>query len=69
LRVVNQVSETDLGDFFSKYVAGKEAYLPLNDYLYKAGLRLNQFVDEYYISRIDNPTTPQNSILAGLLHK
>jgi predicted metalloprotease with PDZ domain len=67
LRVANQVSGTDMGDFFSNYVAGKKELLPLSAILCKAGLRLNHFVDEHYLSRLDNPTPLQSSILAGLL--
>jgi len=51
LEAVNEVSGKDFTVFFDKYIYGKEDVLNLKEILSKAGLIMDQFSDEVYLSR------------------
>jgi predicted metalloprotease with PDZ domain len=66
LAAVNHVSGGDFTDFFDAYVKGAEAQLDIAGTLAKAGLSVEQFADEFYLSRAEQPTRLQRKIFRGI---
>jgi len=66
LKAVNDVSANDYGKFFEKYIFGNE-FVDIASVLSLAGLELEQFSDEFYITKTEHPSEPQRQIFSGLV--
>lgn len=51
LNAVNVVSNKDFSEFFNKYIYGTKEYLDISSTVSKAGLNLDSFSDEMYLSK------------------
>ena len=68
-KAVSEVSGSDYKQFFDQYIRGNKDFIPLKETLSKAGLNLDQFSDEFYISLQANSTQQQRAIFEGLTGK
>ena len=62
LQAVNDVSGSDFTDFFARYIQGADEMPDIATTLLKAGLVVDQYGDEFYVSRQANPTSDQEAI-------
>ena len=69
LDAVNEVSGSDFGSFFSDYIEGAEAMPDFAFHLRKAGLAVDDYGDEYYVRRIQNPTRAQAMVYDSLFEQ
>ena len=65
LKAANEVGGTDFGEFFAKYVSGKE-FLSIDPYLRDAGMRVDSFVEETYVTRRADATPAERAIFSGI---
>lgn len=63
---VNSITGKNHQAFFDDYVIGNKT-IPVEDYLAAMGLQLNGFLEEVYISSMDNLTPEQLQIKKGIL--
>lgn len=60
LDAVNEVGGGDYTEFFDAYIRGSEAYLDIEPYLARVGVRVDSFSEEYYLTRtpdsLDGPS-------------
>jgi predicted metalloprotease with PDZ domain len=66
VRVASEVSGKDLSGFFDRYVSGSD-FLDATPFIETAGLRLDQSIDEFYITLADAPSKQQAAIRKGML--
>jgi len=66
-QAVSDISGHDFENYFKRYVHGSKDYLPLKSTLAKAGLALDQFSDEFYISHLKSTTDKQLQIWRGII--
>ncbi|MCB0278765.1 MAG: hypothetical protein KDD94_04640 [Calditrichaeota bacterium] len=62
---VNKVSGVDFTDFFARYISGKSDYLNYQQILDKAGLYVDQFADETYLSKKSDQSILFNSMISA----
>ncbi|MCF6193313.1 MAG: hypothetical protein L3J46_03140, partial [Kangiellaceae bacterium] len=60
-------SDSDFTDFFQEYIQGTKTLPDFENTLLKIGLRLNNFVDEYYIEEMDHPKPMQQELFNGMI--
>ena len=66
LAAVNSVSGRDFTGFFADHITGTGVTLDIAEILGKAGIVVEQFADEFYLTRAEHPTELQRKIFAGL---
>ena len=66
LEAVNVVSGRDFSDFFDNHIFGNGQPLNIARSLAKAGIDVEQFSDEFYLSHREQPTSLQRRIYAGI---
>ena len=66
LAAVNTVSGRDFTGFFDDHIYGTGSTLDIAGILWKAGIVVEQFSDEFYLSRTEDATSAQNRIFTGL---
>lgn len=66
ITAANKVSGKNLQWFFDDYVTGTKR-IPVTDYLFAMGLQLDGYLEEVYISAIENPTQEQSNFKKGIL--
>lgn len=66
LAAVNEVSGESFDALFESQVLGNNPWLDMESVLAGAGLVLNQFADEFYLSRNENASALQRKIYAGM---
>ena len=66
LAAVNIVSGADFTGFFEAHIMGTEERLEIAATLQKAGIHTEQFSDEFYLSRMSNPSPLQHAIYTGI---
>ena len=62
LAALNVVSGSDFSEFFDRYIYGAEEMPDIAASLFKAGLIVDQYGDEFYVRRAENPTPEQAAI-------
>lgn len=67
LSAVSDVAGHDFSQFFNDYILGKDAFLDIGAVLKLAGLELQQFSDEFYISKMPEPSKLQQVVFDGLM--
>ena len=66
LAAINSVSGEDFTSFFDAHISGSKEQLDITGTLRKAGLNTEQFGDEFYLSRMTNPSPLQKDIYEGI---
>ena len=66
LAAVNSVSGEDFTHFFDAHISGINGQLDVAAILRKAGINTEQFSDEFYLSRMTNPSPLQKDIYNGI---
>lgn len=66
ITAANKVSGKNLQWFFDDYVTGTKR-IPVTDYLFAIGLQLDGYLEEVYISAVENPTQEQLNLKKGIL--
>ena len=66
LDAINTVSSADFSSFFDSHISGYKQQLEIGSYLEKAGINVEQFSDEFYLSRISDPNLLQQTIFNGM---
>lgn len=66
ISAANKVSGKNLQWFFDDYVTGTKR-IPVTDYLFAMGLQLDGYLEEVYISAVENPTQEQLNFKKGIL--
>lgn len=66
LSAVNDVSGIDFAEFFDAHITGTDGQLDISATLMKAGIRTEQFSDEFYLSLMTDPSPLQEAIYSGL---
>lgn len=66
IAITNQLTNKNLQVFFNDYVTGAKR-IPITEYLALMGLQLDGYMDDVYISGIENPTQEQLQIKKGIL--
>ena len=61
LAAINTISGKDFAGFFEAHVTGSKEQLKIAAILRKAGINSEQFSDEFYLSRMTNPSQLQRS--------
>ncbi|MCL9806269.1 hypothetical protein NAT51_12095 [Flavobacterium amniphilum] len=63
---VNKVSKKNMQWFFDDYVTGMKR-IPVTEYLFDMGLQLDGYLEDVYISPVENPTQEQLNLKKGIL--
>jgi predicted metalloprotease with PDZ domain len=66
IAAANKVSGKNLQWFFDDYVTGIKR-IPVTEYLFAMGLQLDGYLEEVYISPIENPTQEQLNFKKGII--
>jgi predicted metalloprotease with PDZ domain len=66
LDAVNSVSRKDFADFFDAHITGTHEQLDIAAALRRAGINTEQFADEFYLSRMSNPSRLQKAVYDGI---
>ena len=66
LAAINTISGKDFAGLFEAHVTGSKAQLDIAAILRKAGINSEQFSDEFYLSRMTNPSQLQKKIYDGI---
>ena len=66
LDAVNTVSGEDFSEFFAAHITGTDGQLDIAATLNEAGIQVEQFTDEFYLSRLANPSPLQQRIYDGI---
>ncbi|WP_136666993.1 hypothetical protein [Flavobacterium sp. H122] len=66
IAVADKVSGKNMQWFFDDYVTGMKR-IPVTEYLFEMGLQLDGYLEEVYISAIENPTQKQLEYKKGIL--
>jgi predicted metalloprotease with PDZ domain len=63
---VNEVSGADYTDFFTRYVYGADDMPNIEDVMNTAGISVDQYGDEFYVRKADEPSDEQHMIYDAL---
>jgi len=64
--ISNKISDKNLQWFFDDYVTGTKR-IPVDEYLAEMGLQLDGYLEDVYISEIENPNAKQLQLRKGIL--
>lgn len=63
----NDVSGQDFTGFFDQYIRSNQGIIDIASVLSLVGLELEQFGDEFYITKAEQPTPIQQQLYRGLV--